>query len=114
MGFNVNISTQLRPLVCDAGFDLVTEEDFEIPSSGWPKERRLKEAGTFHRSMIRPINGLFRSLLISAVALREGLQAIAMAPLTRVLGWTSQEVELLLAGVRSELDDRSIHSSITT
>ncbi|KAI9826952.1 MAG: hypothetical protein M1826_006528 [Phylliscum demangeonii] len=96
MGFNVNVALNLRQLALDAGYENVTEEILEIPSTGWPKDRRLKEAGVFH-----------------VATLREGLQAIAMAPLTRVLGWTSQEVEILVASVRAELDDRSIHSSVT-
>lgn len=39
----------------------------------------------------------------------EGLDAFSLALMTRVLGWSSEEVTVLLADVRKELLDRKIH-----
>jgi hypothetical protein len=39
----------------------------------------------------------------------EGLDAFSLALMTRVLGWSSEEVTVLLADVRRELLDRKIH-----
>ena len=38
-----------------------------------------------------------------------GLQGIAMALFTRMHGWSSEEVEVFLVGLRRELRDKSIH-----
>ena len=40
----------------------------------------------------------------------EGLEAIALAPMIRGLGWQKQEVDVFLAGVRKAYVDRSTHS----
>lgn len=39
----------------------------------------------------------------------EALDAYSFALLTRVLGWTTAEIQLLLVEVRKELLDRSFH-----
>lgn len=39
----------------------------------------------------------------------EGLGGFTMAPFTRVLGWSQEEVEVLLAGVRKEFGTRKYH-----
>jgi len=38
-----------------------------------------------------------------------GLQGIAMGLLTRSLGWSAEEVEVFLVGLRKELNDKSLH-----
>lgn len=38
-----------------------------------------------------------------------GFEAWSMALLTRVLGWSAEEVQALLGGARKELVDRSLH-----
>ncbi|QGI71003.1 hypothetical protein CEK26_003338 [Fusarium fujikuroi] len=40
----------------------------------------------------------------------KGLEALSMAALTRVLGWTQEEVTIFLAKVRRDLNDRTIHA----
>jgi len=77
----------------EAGFVNVEERFFKLPIGGWPKDRRLKEAGVFEME-----------------TLREGLPAIGLGFFTRVLQWRPEEVEVLFAGVRKELDDRTVHS----
>jgi hypothetical protein len=39
----------------------------------------------------------------------EGLSGFTMAPFTRVLGWSQEEVEVLLASVRKEFSARKNH-----
>lgn len=39
----------------------------------------------------------------------EALDAYSFALFTRVLGWTPEQIQLLLAGVRKELLDRKFH-----
>lgn len=39
----------------------------------------------------------------------EGLEGFTMAPFTRVLGWKPEEVQVLIAQVRTEMLKRKIH-----
>lgn len=47
--------------------------------------------------------------MVSTEQLKQGLQGIVMAPLTRSLNWTQSQVEVFLVNVRKELDDMSYH-----
>lgn len=58
----------------------------------WAKDKRLKEAGRYHREV----------MLLS-------LEAYALALLSRVLGWRQLEIQVFLATVRNELKDPDIH-----
>lgn len=49
------------------------------------------------------------SLQYTYLNFMEGLGGFSMGPFTRLLGWTSDEVEVLLAGVRKEFGTRSYH-----
>ncbi|KAL2376931.1 hypothetical protein RJZ90_007131 [Blastomyces dermatitidis] len=75
-----------------AGFKNVKAEERILPFSPWPKDEKLKELGRYHQLQIF-----------------QALGAYSYAPLIRVLGWKPEEVEILLAGVRRDLKDRSIH-----
>lgn len=52
----------------------------------------MKELGTYQQAMML-----------------EALDAYSYALFTRVLGWTTVEIQVLLAGVRKELRDREFH-----
>lgn len=39
----------------------------------------------------------------------EAIGPYTLAPFTRILGWTREEVEVLCVGVRNELKDRLLH-----
>lgn len=39
-----------------------------------------------------------------------GLEAFTMAPLTRALGWSPEEVQLFLVDIRKDCTNRDIHS----
>lgn len=54
-------------------------------------------------------NGPMPILMVSTEQLKQGLQGIVMAPLTRSLNWTPSQVEVFLVNVRKELDDMSYH-----
>ena len=40
----------------------------------------------------------------------DGLHGLTIALWTRVLGWTEQEIEVFLAGVRKEWRDGKVHT----
>lgn len=84
---------ELKSVLADVGFVDIILQQYKWPTNSWPKERRHKELGVWMNEN-----------------LHEGWEAICMAPLTRVLGWTREEVEDLVAQNRQEQDDRSIHA----
>lgn len=76
-----------------AGFVDVREMVFKWPLNTWPRDKRYKELG-----------------LWSSENTQDALEAIAMAPLTRALKWTVEEVQLLLVGARKDIKDKRIHA----
>ncbi|KAF2085456.1 methyltransferase [Saccharata proteae CBS 121410] len=84
---------KLPGMLKDAGFVNVEDRIFKVPLGPWAKNKQLKKAGLYLQAM-----GL------------DGLQAIAMGPMTRGLGWRPEEVEVFLKGVREHLKDPSIHA----
>ena len=84
---NVGVPFRCGPEIAqhmrDAGFINVTERVFYTPIGPWPKNRHLREVGLYWRAV-----------------LMEGLEAIALGPLTRGLGWTKEEITVFLANVR--------------
>lgn len=73
-----------------AGFNKITERVLHIPIGTWPKNKLLKTVGLYWRTI-----------------LLDGLQAIAMGPLTRGLGWSRDEVEVFLIDVRRAYMDNA-------
>ncbi|KAI9813029.1 MAG: hypothetical protein M1832_006420 [Thelocarpon impressellum] len=77
----------------DAGFTDIHHVRSKLPIGRWPKDKTLKTVGGWNLLQIM-----------------EGLDAFSMALFTRVLGWLPQEVEVMLAGVREDLRNPSIHA----
>lgn len=80
------------------GFVDVEVRVFKWPTNGWPaadteEGRRLKELGVW-----------------SGENIVAGLQGFAMAPFTRAFGWSKEDVDAFLVGVRNEMRNESIHA----
>ncbi|TFB00936.1 Secondary metabolism regulator LAE1 [Trichoderma ghanense] len=73
-----------------AGYANVTERVLHVPIGTWPKNKVLKTVGLYWRTI-----------------LLDGLQAIALGPLTRGLGWNREQVEMLLIEVRQAYFDNT-------
>ena len=76
-----------------AGFVDVRQIYIKSPTNPWPKDRTLKEVGKFQ-----------------LIAHLQGLEGLSLGLLTRQMGWKAEEVKVLMAKIRPELKDRSIHS----
>lgn len=76
-----------------AGFVDVRHEVYKVPMNPWPKDPKLKELGRFQQLQVYL-----------------GLSSYTIAPFTRTLGWSPEEVEVLLAGLRREFKDTRIHT----
>ncbi|KAL2834009.1 S-adenosyl-L-methionine-dependent methyltransferase [Aspergillus pseudoustus] len=91
-GKHFNVCKDYKQWMIDAGFKNVREEIYKIPFSPWAKDPKLKELGRYQQANML-----------------EALEAYSLALMTRFLGWTVPDVQLLLAGVRKDLLDRKLH-----
>lgn len=92
-GVDFHLAPQLASMMRAAGFVNVTERVFFTPIGPWPRNRALREVGLYWRAV-----------------LMEGLEAIALGPMIRGLGWRKVEVDVFLSTVRKAYLDRSTHS----
>lgn len=73
------------------GFVNVRNKSYVIPIGSWPKSRTMKKRGSW-----------------AELYFLEMLEALASRPL-RSLGWSPEEVQVLLAYVRKELKDTNLY-----
>lgn len=87
-----DIGTEFKTLLQNAGFVDVTENIFKVPSSPWPKDKRLKQIGAME--MANLVNG----------AAAYGLRAFQTA-----FNWTREEIEVRLMEFRRDVKNRHYH-----
>ncbi|PCH01511.1 Hypothetical protein PENO1_042530 [Penicillium occitanis (nom. inval.)] len=92
VGQPMNSAETLKVRLEACGFVDVRDDAYKLPVGPWPKDRRLKELGYMM---------LFHCF--------EALEAFTLAPFTRVLGWTSEEMQQLMEGVKAELSSAQNH-----
>lgn len=93
LGVDFRLAPHLAAMMRAAGFTNVAERVFFTPIGPWPKNRALKEVGMYWRA-----------------TLMEGIEAIALGPMVRGLGWRKEEVEVFIAGVRKAYLNRETHA----
>lgn len=76
----------------EAGFINVNIVPFKMPLGPWPKDKRLRQAGIY----------LYSSMY-------EGLSGLSLRVFTQMLGWSVEELEVLLALVRAEWKRKAMH-----
>jgi ubiquinone/menaquinone biosynthesis C-methylase UbiE len=92
-GIDMRVSaSKLEGYVKDAGFVNVQKVEFKLPIGPWAQDTKLREAG-----------------LLALGGMLEGISGLSIAVFTKLLGWSPDELEVLLAKVRSEWKTRSIH-----
>ncbi|KAK1485031.1 hypothetical protein CCUS01_15364 [Colletotrichum cuscutae] len=84
---------ELREIMVEVGFEDVALNTYKWPTNTWPKDEHFKELGSWN-------NENFMT----------GMEAITMAPLTRALDWSPEEVRVFLIEVRKNGNDRNIHA----
>ncbi|KAG4422174.1 hypothetical protein IFR04_004680 [Cadophora malorum] len=93
LGVNFNATLLLENMMREAGFVNVSTRIFHVPIGTWPKNKVLKLVGLYWRTV-----------------LMDGLQPIALGPLTRGLKWSKEQVEVWLIEVRKAYMDAWVHS----
>ena len=91
INFHAAADGRLATMMRDVGFVNVTERVLQIPIGTWAKNKVLKTVGLYWRTI-----------------LTDGIQAIALGPLTRGCGWSREQVELFLIEVRKAYMDNSM------
>ena len=79
----------------DAGFVNMKQEVFRIPIGPWPANKDLKRIGEWNR-----------------LQLMEGMEAFSIYLLVKVLGWSMEEMQVMVAKVRQNIMDRKIHAQM--
>ena len=79
-------------LLRTAGFGKVTEHIFKIPSSPWPKDKRLKRVGALE--------------MANVIA---GSTAFALRAFEETFGWSKEQTEVAMIAFRQDVKNRSYH-----
>lgn len=93
LGRDMEAASNHEERLKEAGFTNVTVINFKWPINMWPKDPNMKTIGMWSKE-----NTL------------DALEALAMAPVTRGLGWSPEEVQMLLQGARADIDNEGIHA----
>ncbi|OTA91344.1 hypothetical protein M434DRAFT_76412 [Hypoxylon sp. CO27-5] len=93
LGVNFKFSDEGRiaALMRQCGYINVSERVFHIPIGTWPRNKTLKSVGLYWKTI-----------------LLDGIQAIALGPMTRGLHWRREQVEAFLVSVRRGYHDNSM------
>lgn len=89
----MNVGHDVSRWLREAGFEAIKTEVIKEAVGPWPRDPHMKEIGMWKLESVDA-----------------GLEAYALAPLTRALGWTEEEVLMLCADVRRESRDMRIHA----
>lgn len=89
----VNVASQCKKWMEEAGFVDVREDVHKWPQNQWAKDPRLKEIG-----------------LWTMTNFLQGIHGLSMAPFTRGLGMSKEEVEVFLADVRKDIRNVNIRA----
>lgn len=92
-GRDMTAAQQHQARMVEAGFVDVRVINLKWPMNTWSLDRRYKNLGLWSRE-----NTL------------DALEALALAPLTRIFGWTPLQVQILLQGARKDIRDTKIHA----
>ncbi|EXJ77926.1 hypothetical protein A1O3_09085 [Capronia epimyces CBS 606.96] len=93
IGKTFRIADELEERMVRSGFANVRCHRFRWPIGPWPKDPKLKEIGAYNR-----------------LACEEGIDGWALRPLTQVLDWSIEEVQVLCAHLRRDFRDKHIHA----
>lgn len=77
----------------DAGFVNITVKKYVIPVGTWPKDKHYKRIGAFNRAQIA-----------------QGLEAAGLAVACGMGGWSKEEVAVMCAKVRKDMDNPRVHA----
>jgi hypothetical protein len=87
---------KLEEWVRQTGFTNVVVKVYKIPIGPWPKDPQFKLVGAYYH-----------------VTVSQGIESFSLRLYMNVLGWSYEELQVLLANVRKDLNTRTIHGYST-
>ncbi|EOD50740.1 putative methyltransferase type 11 protein [Neofusicoccum parvum UCRNP2] len=93
MGRTARPGPRLKGWMREAGYRNVVEKVYKLPIGMWPQDGRLKQIGS-----LMMVNYL------------ESLEAMTFALFTSVFGWSIEEIQVFLAGVRKDVRRKDVHA----
>ena len=91
-GFPLDAIPKVPAMMRDAGFVDVVTRTVKWPINTWPRDAKYKELGQWAHENFS-----------------WGCESMSLALLTRVLGWSADEVTVFMALVREDLRNRKLH-----
>ncbi|KAI9803611.1 MAG: Secondary metabolism regulator lae1 [Sarcosagium campestre] len=82
-----------RHMLQQAGFVDIKEIVIRAPLNPWPADRHSKDIGRWYN-----------------LGMTEGLEALSLAPLTRVCRWSLDDVKSIVRDVKKEMCNKRIHA----
>lgn len=92
-GRPVSAAQEWKALMEANGFEDVHQTIYKWPTNHWPRDKKYKDLGMW-----------------SLANMDQALEPSTLAPLTRALGWSKEEVLVLVSKARKDLRDPSIHA----
>ena len=89
-------SHRIKQQMRQAGLEDPQEQVIKVPINGWPEEPHDREIGRWFN-----------------LGLTQGLEALTLGPLTRVLRYSPEDVKDLVGRVKEEIRSRKIHAYCT-
>jgi hypothetical protein len=89
IGRTFEVIYHMHDWIRDAGFHDIVEKRYQWPLGPWPKDPKLKELGIWARAHVDA-----------------GLENWCMALLTRVFGWSYEQVQVHISKARERLWNR--------
>ena len=93
LGSPLNSALNYKQQLKDAGFVNIVQHEFKWPSNDWPRDKDAKQLGAW----------VYENFC-------GGLEGISLMLLSKVLGWSVEEVQVFLVDVRKEFANRNIHA----
>ncbi|RPA85607.1 S-adenosyl-L-methionine-dependent methyltransferase [Ascobolus immersus RN42] len=96
LGQRFDVVAEIKEYMKQAGFVDVREHRYKLPIGKWPKDTRMKELG-----------------VVAQEIMQTGVEAYALACLTRVLGWDARDAQAFLDKALEEFNNRRMHTIYT-
>lgn len=93
IGRSFQNNLELKDFLADNGYVDIVVSTFKWPTNAWLRDKKYKELGLWN-------NGNMVT----------GLEALTMAPFTRALSWSKEDVDAFLVEVKRDLNSKAIHA----
>lgn len=85
-------NTETRSMLERQGFVDIQEQIIQLPLNPWPSAPHAKDIGRWYN-----------------LGLTQGLEALSLAPLTRIKGWNKAQVDAIVQEVKREVCAKKYH-----